>query len=148
MFEGFKAKVYEKLETGNAVERMTFEQQMYSKAREKLVSALNETGIEVGDDITIESVAPDNGYDGLSKTRSFVSQYYITGTFDGKRMEFWFDETNVVGSFSRDISTDNFMCVVDGERLSEADAEDTVKTVWNAAFAAASLLKFDQSHST
>lgn len=118
MFEGLRnkivAKVHETIETGKAEESMSFEQSLYSRAREKLANDLSETGIKVGDDITIETVSPDNGYTGKSKTRSFVSQYHITGTFDGVHMEFWFDETNVIGSNSRDVSADNFMCVIDG----------------------------------
>lgn len=149
MFEGFKAKVHEVLETGKAEESMTFEQGLYSKYREKLAEEFRKTGVEVGDDITVEVVAPESGYKGPSKTRSYLDQYHITGTFDGKRMEFWFDETNVVTqSTSREIESKNFRCIVDGVELtSEAVAKGEIKKVLDAAVSARNLLEFDRTHS-
>ena len=59
MFEGFKAKVHEVLETKKAKESMTFEQSLDSKYREMLAEEFKKTGIEVGDDIEVEVVVPE-----------------------------------------------------------------------------------------
>lgn len=149
MFEGFKAKVHEVLETGKAEKSMTFEQGLDSKYREKLAEEFKKTGIEVGDDIEIEVVVPENEYAGRSRTRSFLKQYHVTGTFDGKHMEFWLDETNVVMDQAfRSVDVRNFRCIVDGVELpSEAVAKGEVKKVLDAAVAARNLLEFDRAHS-
>lgn len=149
MFEGFKAKVHEVLETGKAEKSMTFEQGLNSKYREKLAEEFKKTGIEVEDDIEVEVVVPKNEYAGRSITRSYINQYHVTGTFDGKRIEFWLDEMNVVMNQAfRAVDMRNFRCIVDGVELpSEAVAKGEVKKVLDAAIAARDLLEFDRTHS-
>ncbi len=87
MFEGYKAKVHELLETKKAEKILTFSQEEMSRQREMWLNTLRESGVQISGDVEIQSEkVPNLGVPGSGTKSTF------RGNFDGKQVEIQFTE--------------------------------------------------------
>ncbi len=133
MFEGFKAKVSEALETGKAKGQMTSEQGKLSHLREEDMRRLDETGVEVSGEVEIS----DLGKYESNLQNAFRKRLSIKGIFDGKKVEMEYD-TFLTGRRQAHYIQTNFHCVVDGVEIT---SEEEIRALWEKIRVAAPVAK-------